>query len=103
MSWSGIPELKEGYQKLGPRKFWPVMIGTLLYIGSGAWLMISAQWPADCRPQGRDLIGAYYCSPGLLSGGTMEIGAFIWLWAIPAAVIVAYLHRKLGEWRRPKL
>jgi hypothetical protein len=100
MSWSGIPELKGYHRRLGPRNFWLTMVGTLLYIGLGASLMIFAEWPATCEPKGRDIIDLYYCSPKLLSGGVTEIAAFAWLWAMPVFIVglALWTRWKYGKW-----
>jgi hypothetical protein len=99
-SWSGIPELRASYKKLGGPRFWTIMAGTLIYIGLGTGLMISAQWPASCQPEGHDLFGAFYCSPQLLSGGPLEIGTFAWSWSMPSFVIFVALWTRLkhGKW-----
>ena len=96
MSFTGIPEMKEGYGQLGARKFWLLMIGLLAWIGIATWLMISAVWPADCDPfpdtgGRRDrLFSVFVCSPRLLQGGAVEYAALLALYApmLPAVYLV---------------
>lgn len=94
-SWTGIPELKEGYRQLGPARFWALMVAILAWIGVGAWLTVTANWPGTCDHEGRRTIGFLKqlgCSPDLLTGGPREWALFLWLWSMPALVIGAFAY-----------
>ena len=89
-SWTGIPELKESYHKLGAARFLTMMAGVLGWIGLGAWLSITTPgWPdaygSTCHGRGCLLDDLWY-SPGLLSGSWHEWALFAWLWSMPTLV-----------------
>jgi hypothetical protein len=101
-SFTGIPELKESYRKLGPLRFALTMLGTLLYIGIGAALAITKNYPAaygsSCRR--KCFIENYWYSPELLSQGDFYAYAlFAWLWSMPALVVGVLIYAALKKRR----
>ena len=68
----------------------------LAFVVLGSRLMVSADWPASCNPQGRrfQLLEAYWCSPHLLSGGLPEIAAFLFVWTLPISVLALIFYRR---------
>lgn len=107
MSWTGIPELKESYRKLGPRLFWGIVVGLLAWLAIGMWLSLSLDWPDaygfHCHGRGCWIDDLWH-SPSLLAAGhrsAMEIGLFIWEWSLPAVIPAALIWRFLKT--RPKL
>ncbi|WP_194953667.1 hypothetical protein [Sphingopyxis solisilvae] len=101
----GITQLRESHEALGAGKFWTLMGATLAYLVIGIALMVSAVWPGDCDHSGRRLTGLvkkYNCSPDLLSGGTVEIGLFVWLWSMPTIVVVAVAWSWIHHFRRKR-
>lgn len=100
-----ITRLRESYQTLGARNFWILMGATLAYIAIGSTLSIMAVWPGSCDHAGRRLTGfvkQFHCSPDLLSGGAVEIGLFVWLWALPTIGIVAVAWSWINHFRRKR-
>lgn len=94
-SWTGIPELKQSYRTLGPKKFIPMMLGTFAWIGIGAWLTIAMDYPrsvgSTCRR--KCLIEEYWYSGALLErGDPMSLCLFVYLWSMPALVIGAFAY-----------
>lgn len=94
-SWTGIPELREGYRQLGALRFWLIIVGVLLYIAAFAWLGVNAAWPPDCHPRARQTFMLFWCSPTLLHGGWVELTLFAVIWALPVgAAVYVILHRR---------
>jgi len=106
MSFTGIPELKESYRKLGAARFWPLMAGTVAWIAVGASLAIALDFPdaygSQCHGRGcffSDLLH----SPALLHRHSLaEIGLFLWLWSMPALVIAAFVYAGVRKLRSTK-
>lgn len=75
----------------------------LAFVILASRIVVSASWPATCDPHADhrfELFTAYRCSSHLLSGGGLEIAAFIFLWALPIGalgLILYYRQRKNAE------
>lgn len=100
MSLTGIPELKDSYAQLGAGRFWLIMAGVLTYIGIGAALAITLDYPkaygSMCRR--KCLIEDYWFSPALLThGNLLDYCLFAWLWSMPAAAIGVILWSRLRK------
>lgn len=101
----GINQLRESHKALGGRNFWTLMGATLAYIAIGSTLSIMAAWPGNCDHEGRRLTGffkQFNCSPDLLSGGSVEIGLFVWLWSLPTIGIVVVAWSWINHFRRKR-
>jgi len=84
-SFTPFPQLKESYRKLGPKRFWAIMLGALTWSLVGVWLERNLDYPhaygSSCRH--KCLIEEYWYSPTLLShGGVHAYLMFAWLWAL---------------------
>ncbi len=70
------------------------LVGTVAYVGVGAWLMEAAAWTDTCRPEGRKfayMLSALSCSPGLLDRGWAGIGL------VRLALVGPRLHSRRGR------
>lgn len=106
MSFTGIPELKGAYRELGPLRFVLLMGSMLLWIGTFAWLSMTATWPEGCDHSGRKLMGLIRemrCSPGLLAGGVREYALFVFIWTLPAFIIGVVIYVAVKRRRRDPL
>ena len=97
-----IRQLKESHGQLGSGRFWLIMVGTVAFILVGGTLIFMANWPTDCEPGGRDLIGTYRCSPRLLSGNAVDMAAAVWLWSIPTIGVVVVTWSWINHFRRKR-
>jgi hypothetical protein len=102
MSLTGIPELKESYRKLGPTRFWLVMLGTLTFISIGAALAITLDYPrafgSTCHH--KCMVENYWYSPALLRrGSVLAYALFAWLWLIPAMIPAAFIYARIKKRR----
>jgi hypothetical protein len=92
-----IRSLREERQKLGGRKFWLQIGGTIAYLAGGTVLMLLVQWPADCAPFEHDRLTrlrmTYTCSPRLIGGGAIEIATMLWLW-VPVPFVIFFGVRR---------
>ena len=84
------------YRRVGPLKFWTGSAAFVLWLGAGFWLLHSARLAAMCpiKFRGRGIIAfaeVLMCSPRLLDGQAADVGAFLWIWSIPAAICVLVL------------
>lgn len=108
-SWSGIPELKEYYQALGPLRFWSVIGALVAWIGSGIWLQEAIGWPEaygfQCRGRGC-LFADIWHSPALLHhGGLLQWLLFAHFMTLPAIILITLgivVRRRLKQ-RRPRI
>ena len=100
MSIAGIPEMKESYRKLGPRKFWAITISTLsiifVYALLTLWLYKKVGWPEryGFHCSGHDcLIADLWHSPALLSQPDgYHLGLFALIWSLPAFVVGCVIY-----------
>ena len=85
---------------------WFLAAGTFAAIMAGCWVIVSADWPADCDPhvgsghRGFQLYKAYGCSFRLLSGSAQDIAAFATLYLLPIAVIGLVIFVRRGRARQ---
>jgi len=67
-----------------------IVVATIVYIGVETWLMLTADWPAQCLPGGHpnivDFGRMYLCSPSLLHDGIQGVATFVWMWLLPAGI-----------------
>ena len=76
------------------------LLGIVLYVVAGIWLMDAVAWPDMCRPEGRSLthmISALSCSPGLPDKGWAGIALSAWFWSIPAAILWMVVQRFINR------
>jgi hypothetical protein len=96
--------LIDSYNRLGPVKFWSIIVAMLAYAALGIWLQHKVNWPDGfgfhCR--GRTcLIEDLEHSSALLRGrGLYELALFAWFWLIPvvaaAAIVSPFFRRMTG-------
>ncbi len=101
-SWSGIPELRASYRKLGALRFFAMMLALLVWIGIFAWLSVTLDFPrsAGSTCHGKCTIEDFWYSPYLLRhGGWMGFALFAWLWSMPAFVVGMLIYAKLKKRR----
>ena len=99
-----MSNLSNSYRQLGPVRFWLIVLGTLTYIGVGAFLAVKLHYPqaygstchSKCFPED------YWFSPMLLRHGSLlEYLLFVWLWLLPALVIGVAIWSRLRKRSRP--
>jgi hypothetical protein len=105
MSLTGIPELKKSCRQLGAARFGAIMLGTCVWIGIGAWLQMTNDYPAaygsSCHR--KCLIEDYWYSPELIRhGGGLAYALFAWLWLLPVFVIGVAIWARLRKQGRPR-
>jgi hypothetical protein len=103
MSFTGIPELKESYRKLGAFNFWATMICLFGWTSIGISLQRINNYPDaygfQCSGRGC-LYREIWNSPVLLRDpDAFEIGLFAWLWSMPATVVGALIYAAVRKLR----
>jgi len=99
-SWTGIPELKQAYKRVGPTKLFGLTAAIFAWCALGAWVQAEADWPDGygfhCNRY--CLIEDLWHSPAPIAhGGGYSIALFGYTWSfviVPAALIVLLKLRK---------
>ena len=103
MSFTGIPELKQGYRQFGAARFWLIILAVFAWIGIGLWLQLGLHWRDhygfQCHGRGCFLSDLWH-SPTLLKHGAIgEYALFLWMWSMPASVAAAVIWARLRKRR----
>ncbi len=100
MSGTGIPEMREAYRQVGPRRFWTIFIVMAASIGGwaalGVWLQSEIGWPErygfSCNGRGCLFVDIWHSLVLLQAPGGYQLGLFAWIWSMPAFFVACIVY-----------